>query len=469
MLKNYLLNFLPVYALSFFSLTSCEKVFEPDGYEAYFGGEIINPQSKEILFLKDGVVIDTIKLDENNRFLHKFDSLAPGLYTFQHAPEYQYIFFDKNDSIMIRLNTNDFDNSLAFCGRGDEKNNFLIDQFLKNEKEKNQLFEILDKDFKTFNSTIESDYRSRTADYLKRRAEIGWDSGFDSVAKASLDFNHYMKKEIYPFAHEFKTGEKVYDKLPTNYYNYRKTLFYNNENFANFSPFTKYVTALLTNMMFTKNNGKLEKNSLEDNIQKLNIADTLIKNQKIKNVVLNNIAYMYLLEDQNMYNNNKFIDRYLELSTDREQQKEVKEISEAVQKLVIGKHLPEVSLIDQNNKTVPVTEITKGKETVIFFWTTSAESHVKSAHKKINEFKKRFPNVNFVAININDSNNNWKKAIQEYNLNDITEYKSTDFLDIKKHWVITKVHRVIVLNPDGTIKNGFANLFDVNFDKNLEE
>ncbi|WP_227658724.1 hypothetical protein [Flavobacterium haoranii] len=136
MLKNYLLNFLPVYALSFFSLTSCEKVFEPDGYEAYFGGEIINPQSKEILFLKNGVVIDTIKLDENNRFLHKFDSLAPGLYTFQHAPEYQYIFFDKNDSIMIRLNTNDFDNSLAFCGRGDEKNNFLIDQFLKNEKEK---------------------------------------------------------------------------------------------------------------------------------------------------------------------------------------------------------------------------------------------------------------------------------------------------------------------------------------------
>jgi hypothetical protein len=33
--------------------------------------------------------------------------------------------------------------------------------------------------------------------------------------------------------------------------------------------------------------------------------------------------------------------------------------------------------------------------------------------------------------------------------------------------VITKVHRIIILNADGTIKNGFANLFDVNFESNL--
>lgn len=444
-------------------------MFEPNNYVAYFGGEIINPQSKYVLFLKDGTVLDTLFLDKSNRFFKKFDSLAPGLYTFKCDPEYQYVYFDKNDSLMIRLNSYDFDNSLAFCGKGEEKNNFLIDLYLKNDKDKDKLFDALDKNLNSFEKLIDSSYNKKKAFYLKRRAEIGWDSGFDSVAKASLDFNHYMKKEIYPFAHEFKTGEKVFSGLPSNYYKYRKSLYLDNKNFANFSPFIKYITALLSNITYTKNNGVLEKNSLEDNILKLNIADTLIKDHKVKNVILNNIAYMYLLEDQNMYNNNKFIDRYLELSTDKEQQKEVREISEAVQKLVIGKNLPKVHLIDQNHNTVPVNEITQGKETVIFFWTTNAESHLKSVHKKIDELEKRFPNVNFVAVNINDSDANWKKAIQEYNLNDITEYKSTDFIDIKKHWVITKVHRVIVLNPDGTIKNGFANLFDVNFDKNLKE
>ncbi|GAW90036.1 hypothetical protein FPS14_contig00038-0012 [Flavobacterium psychrophilum] len=43
------------------------------------------------------------------------------MYTFKHEPEYQQIYFEKNDSLMVRLNTNEFDNSLTFCGRGDEK------------------------------------------------------------------------------------------------------------------------------------------------------------------------------------------------------------------------------------------------------------------------------------------------------------------------------------------------------------
>ncbi|MBD3724173.1 MAG: hypothetical protein IE891_05175 [Flavobacteriaceae bacterium] len=468
MLKNYLLNFLPVYALSFFSLTSCEKVFEPDSYEAYFGGEIINPQSKEILFLKDGVVIDTIKLDNNNRFLHKFDSLAPGLYTFQHAPEYQYIFFDKNDSLMIRLNTNDFDNSLAFCGRGDEKNNFLIDQFLKNEKEKNQLFEILDKDFKTFNNTIESDYRSRTADYLKRRAEIGWSEDFDAVAKSGVDLNHYYKKELYPFVHQYKTGKEVYKELPKDFYNYRTTLNFNNENLANFSPFIKYVTSLLNNKSFVHNHFKIDDLSLENSIYKLNVTDSLISNPIIKNIVLNNVAYMYLLEEQNMFNNKKFIDRYLELSTDKEQQKEVKSIYDAVQNLKVGNKLPDVDIVDKKFEKINLQAITDNKLTVIFFWSSHAESHFEGVHKKAKLYKEKYPNLNFVGININDATENWTKALKSYNLGNVQELKSTNFTDIKRKWVITKLHRTIILNPDGTIKNAFANLFDVNFEKDLK-
>jgi hypothetical protein len=129
MLKNYLLYLLPLSIVTLSTLSSCKKVFEEDNYVAYFGGEIVNPQNNFILFLKDNEVIDTIFLDAKNRFLHKFDSLAPGLYTFKHLPEYQYVYFDKNDSLMVRLNTQNFDNSIAFCGRGDEKTIILLRHF----------------------------------------------------------------------------------------------------------------------------------------------------------------------------------------------------------------------------------------------------------------------------------------------------------------------------------------------------
>lgn len=72
----------------------------------------------------------------------------------------------------------------------------------------------------------------------------------------------------------------------------------------------------------------MNENSLENNIEKLNITDTLIKkNQKVKNVVLNNVAMMYLLEDQNMYNNQKFIERYLQLTTtDKENKRNYRDL-----------------------------------------------------------------------------------------------------------------------------------------------
>ena len=82
--------------------------------------------------------------------MHKFDSLTPGLYTFKHHPEYQYVYFDKNDSLMLRVNTFDFDNSIVYCGRGDEKNNFLMELFLKNDADRSLMYDKFDKDVKSF-------------------------------------------------------------------------------------------------------------------------------------------------------------------------------------------------------------------------------------------------------------------------------------------------------------------------------
>lgn len=464
MIKKYFLYSLPLLFLSF---TSCEKSFGDDNYEAYFGGEIINPQNNFVLFLKDDKVIDTIFLDKNNRFLHKFDSLAPGLYTFKHLPEYQYIYYEKNDSIMVRLNSLDFDNSISFCGRGDEKNNFLIDLYLQNEQDRSTLYEVLDREAKPFIKNIDSTYKIRKSHYLKRKTEIGWSEGFDVVAQAGIDFNHYYKKELYPYAHKYKTGHDISNLLPENFYDYRNKIKYDNTDFTNFSPFIKYVNIMLSNVSYDKNKGSFDEMSLENSIIKLNIADTLIKNQKTKNSVLNNIAYMYLLEDQNMYNNKTFIDRYLQLSTDKEQQKEVTEIYNSVKNLNIGNKLPTIQLIDENLNPILLETVTSNKESVIFFWTSHADSHLKSVHRRVREFQKKYPDVNFIAVNVDDTNENWKNALKNNDLRDVTELKSTNFEEIKKLWVITKIHRTIILDKNGIIKKGFSNLFDVNFEKDL--
>lgn len=467
MIKNYITHTLPLYVLLIACFTSCKKEFEADDYAAYFGGEVQNPQSNYVVFMKDNEVIDTLYLDKNNRFMHKFDSLAPGLYTFKHDPEYQYVYFDKNDSLMVRLNAVDFDNSIVFCGRGDEKNNFLMEMYLKNEEDKATMYTVFDRNVPSFLKNIDSSFAIRKSFYLKRKAEIGWDDTFDSLAKASLDFHHITKKEIYPYAHQFRNGKNIRKALPADYYAHRKAVNFESNGLANYSPFIKYVSMMLNNMTYEKNKGNLSENSIENNIEKLNLTKNLIKNEKTRNVVLNNVALMYLLEDQNMYNNTKFIERYLELSTDAALEKEIRTIYTAVQNLKVGNTLPKIDLVNAKNEKINLSTLIT-KPTVLYFWTTHAESHMAIAHQKINALQKEHPNYQFIAINIDDTQPNWNEALKKYQLNSHFELHATDFEAIRNKWVITKIHRIIILNADGTIKNGFANLFDVNFKNQLQ-
>lgn len=455
--------------LFFLSLLSCNKDFKKDDYRAYFGGEVINPTNRFIYFSKDGVVIDTIPLKEDNTFFVQFDSLAPGMYTFKHDPEYQYVYFEKNDSIMVRMNSNNFDESIIFCGRGDAKNNYLMEVYLQNEVEKEKMFDVFDYDFAKFNASIDSTYNKNKKNYLAHKKDINWSKEFDLFAKAELDFNYYSKKELYPIVHKLRTAEDIYEKLPAKYYSYRKNIDFNNVQLSTYSPFIVYLSHLLNNVGSVKYHNHFSDVdlALTTNINKLNIADTLIRNEKVKNSILNNIAFSYLLEDQNMVNNQKFLEIYRKFSTDNSRKNEILKIEKAIKLLKVGNQLPEVKLVDKEGITISSNSI-MNKKTVLFFWTKEALTHLAAAHKKVLAFKLEHPEYQFIAINLDDDQKAWKNLLTNYKFEGIQEYRCDNFEDLKNKWAITKIQRALILDGNGKIKDAFTNLFDVKFEDKLK-
>lgn len=450
-------------------LTSCDKGFKDDNYSAYFGGEVSNPTNPYVLFCKDAEVIDTIPLKQDNTFFIKFDSLAPGLYSFRHEPEYQYVYFDKNDSLMVHINSKNFDESIVFCGRGDEKNNFLMETYLKNEADKNNMFAVFDYDLNKFNKTIDSSYKESKRFYSNSKEKIKWSESFDTYAKAMVDFHYFSKKEVYPGIHKLRTGKDNIDKLPKNYYAFRKEINFNDPDLATFSPFIAYLTNLLANVSEIKYHNHYNEidKDLKTNLNKLTIADTLIKNKKIKNIILNTIAFNYLLEDQNMVNNQAFLETYRKYSTDKKTKNEILKIGNTIQLLKPGNTLPKVNLVDLNGHIIATDSILQ-KKTVIFFYTENAESHMEAAHKNAIALKMLHPDYQFIAINLDDNQSMWKKLLSNYTFNGILEYRCANFEDLKSKWVITKIHRTFVLDQNGIIKNAFTNLFEANFEENLK-
>jgi len=448
------------FSILFFSCN--KKVIDKDNFSAYFGGEIINPKAQFILFCKDNKVLDTLFLDNNNRFSKKFDSLTPGMYIIKHNNNIKYAFFDKNDSLVVRVNTKDFEHASSFYGIGKDKNNCLLEMFATTIDNKNNLDYQYKKKYANFKKSNDSLNNARIAFYLRRETEIGWNKSFDLYAKALIDFDHYTRLEIYPFAHFEYTNEQIKDSLPKDYYDFRKKINFNNEKLSEFSPFTRYLAVMLNSMVSNRN----LQNEFEKNVEKLKIVDSLISNQKVKNKILNNIAFVYLLEDQNLINNNKFLKHYFEISTDSTNHNEIIKIKNSIKNLSENNKLPNVEFIDIHNNTYLLNSKIC-KKTIIFFWTKNAINHYYASHKKIDEIAKYHPEYNFISINIDSDPDVWSKFIKNKNNQNTIELQAKDFSKLKDLWIINRLNRAIILNSDGSIKDVFVNIFDDNFTEKL--
>lgn len=448
--------------------SSCQKKFAEDDYTAYFQGEIINPLTNYVLFCKDDEVLDTLYLDAHNKFRIKFDSLKPGMYIYKHNPEFQYVYFEKNDSLNLRLNTKDFDHSIIFSGRGDQKNNFLMNLNMKNLVDRSKLYEYYDAPVEEFIRKTDSSHAARTSFYLRSKGEIGWSKGFDLYAKTMLDLHFFSQKEIYPIAHLVRTQEDVKTSLPDNYYNFRNRIEFNNENLTKFSPFTKYLAIMLNSEVEQSDIEFNSATNFDKNIEKLNIVDTLIRNAKVKNAILDNIAFMYLLDDQNINNNDLFLKRYFELSTDQGQHNEIKQIQQSIQNLKREKRLPDIPLVNTENEDVSINDLID-KPTIVFIWTRGALAHSDAAHRKAIQLLQDLSNLQIIAVNFDADQKEWLERIKPYRSQNLVELRNTDFELMREKWIITKIQRAFVLNSDGTIHNAFVNIFDTNIAQIVSE
>ena len=123
---------------------------------AFFGGQIINPSSDYISLYKYDQRIDSLDLNEKNRFSRRYDSIDFGLFKMEHLPENQMVLIEAGDSIWSYANMADFNASLVFSGKGSAKNNFLMDIYLDLEDEIGFLSSKYASDSEVFGDIIDS-------------------------------------------------------------------------------------------------------------------------------------------------------------------------------------------------------------------------------------------------------------------------------------------------------------------------
>ncbi|MDT0557583.1 hypothetical protein RM697_02915 [Ichthyenterobacterium sp. W332] len=452
------------------SLTSCLKDSSDDNDYAYFGGEIINPNRSYVTLISPKKQsTDTIPLDENNRFLFKIDNLNPGVYRYMHGPEYQMVVLEPNDSLMLRLNTFDFDESLVYSGEGAKKNNFYLELFLSNEKDNQKLvnyWKLVPEKFDSLMLYKRNKKLSILDDFLKKKVCTDL---FKEIAKARINYNYYSSKEIYPFGY-YGYNKLVHVKdLPENFYEYRSEINYSNSKLTDTYTYNRFLSWHFNNIALYNYYGEeyshkeFNRYSKPYNAAKLELIDSLVSDVYLKNNMLKYSVKDYISDSNDFLVSEDLLRIFNEKSTNQKDKETLNELFESLKRLKPGNPIPNVQLVDYNNKTLDLVDIIE-KPTVIYFWSSNFKHHYRNSHSIVKGLKKEFPEVNFIAINVNNSYDTYiRNTLNESDFPSSNEFRFKLPEDALKTLAISSVDKVLVLDKNKRIVHSNANLFDDTF------
>ena len=451
------------------TLFGCKKdTASQDSDYAYFGGQIINPKCNFIVLSKSEQVLDTILLDGNDRFTHKVSKLQPGFYTFRHADEFQMVLLEPQDSIMFRLNTLDFDESLVYTGLGAKKNNYLINEFLQNELDDKSLYQYCQLNPGKFEDKVDSIKASKKKELAAFKEKHGTSTFFNDIAEANINYNYYFKKEIYPLYHNTANKSELLESLPEGFYGYRKSINLNDSFPKELFTYQSFLRTSISNLALrTHLDHSKDKNYVCYTLDKLNLIDSLIDNTSVKNELLYHYTSRFLAKNKNEKECETIIASYLAKSNNDEKNKMIKLHASAIKNLKKGNHLPNIIIKDYKNNEANLNSKIQAP-TVISFWSLAAYDHFKESHNKIKELEIKYPEVTFMRINIDDYNvETIKKALIRSHLTLDNEYLFTNPEKSRETLAVYPMIKTFIVDKHKKIVNSNSNIFDRDFEEEL--
>tara|TARA_R100000935_G_scaffold21876_4_gene40500 strand:- start:49003 stop:50403 length:1401 start_codon:yes stop_codon:yes gene_type:complete len=455
-----------LFILSATLLFSCNSEKERSG-DTYFGGEIVNPKTKHIVILKDGAVIDSILLNEDNTFFYKFKDPVSGIYTFKHN-EFQMFYLQPGDSLMLRVNTMGFDESLHYSGIGAKDNNFLMKLFLQNEAEARVItkdYLLSPKEFSEKLDSLDAEHTKELNKFIKKNDPA---EEFVKIAESNFRYNEYIKKELYTAVYNRNAERVANANFPDDFYAYRSEIDLGNNKLRTYYPYYRFLDLYFDNLAFENydNNSSLDRTSFTHKKAKIQLIDSLVTNDSLKNSLIRRNARNYLLHTKDPDNGRKMVEMVQRLNDNPIHQEEIKNLAQATNKLTPGQKVPNVVLVNSDNEAKKLHEILT-KRTVLYFWSMESVKHFKDIHSKVAELSSKYPEFEFIGINTDTHYKKWLQTVKMSGFNKEKEFQLEDIENAERSLVLTSNNKALIIKRNGEILESNTNLFNQSIEEQL--
>jgi len=417
--------------ISLIILSSCKN----DSKQTFFQGKILNKSSEKIILSIDENPLYSSLINENGNFSITIDSIESGLYNFFLQPEFQYVILEEGDSIYIRLNSLDFDESLVFMGKGSAKNNFLIDVFLKNEEH---------------NDLLNSYYNISIDDFL-----INVDSLFNNQKELFKEFKKnnelsYLSENLIFDAIKYPLLEKIQSYVVSNNLDLNRLeidyskydIDFNNNSISSYKPYIDFIYLYSFNL--TKSNSH---NNFH--VERLKILDSLVQSDNIKSKLFRFLAFEILLNEKSLKEKRIFFEEFKNISDYSSINNEVEILLKNQLQLSPGNSFPSIKGYDLNGNIKDISTIDSKK--IIFFWSYDQNAHLNSIYQKINSLENKYLSYKLISLNINDDFDKWKSNYKP--TKKVIDLQTTDFEYMSKKLILDNLNKVFVVDEKNIIQS----------------
>lgn len=147
--------------------------------------------------------------------------------------------------------------------------------------------------------------------------------------------------------------------------------------------------------------------------------------------------------------------------------KDMKQLGSIQMAYLPGTTLKNVPIIDTKGDSIPFSQIIR-KPTIIFLWSIYKSEH-KQDHELIQELRLKYPEINFVGINMDEGETAaWRIAVQKYGYNKDFEYQIGP-TRIDKKFFQYYLNKLLFLDASGKVIIGDAFINSPEFESRILE
>jgi hypothetical protein len=433
-------------------ILSCNK----NTSKTYLGGGIVHPQSEYVLLVNGNQDVDSIKINKNGHFHHEFELEESGFFTLRHANEFQILYLEPKDSLRLRLNTMEFDESLVFSGKGAPENNFLIENFLLNQKNSDLIlayYKISPDDFQYKTDSIKLS-RENKLNSIKEKYKLS--EKFIDIAQKSIDYEIYDMRERYTFLLN-KYNPKKAKNISEDFLEYRKNINFDDKSAMSLIVYRRFLDDHIKNLSIkicldkNKDVNCYDLDSYTNLDDRIHLVDSLIKDDKLRKNYFERFIQeeiIYARTPDHISHTKRLIDSF-EFSTD--EKNKLNSLTEFQSALIVNADFKDVMIKCKDLRTHKLKDVLKSDHALVYSWSFQSPSHHKLRIEEVKQLKEKYPELQFIGINIDhEYPDKWLKAVNNYDYN----YDNEFTIIAEKHspFYTNYLNKVFFINSDCIVK-----------------